>query len=91
MGILVPESVLPSGIAISNVYMSFTSETIYVRKNQTKYSISSWYRVYKDDTKQLDSNIRIPILCEVDDISQGVYEILYDKLKEHYPDSFDVI
>lgn len=62
MGILVPEATLPSGIKLSNVYMSFTGEVVFVSQvmnsmgppttMQDKYSknhqwqISSHYKVY---------------------------------------------
>jgi hypothetical protein len=62
MGILVPEATLPSGIKISNVYMSFSGEVVFVsqvmgttgppKTIQEKYNknhqwqISSHYKVY---------------------------------------------
>jgi hypothetical protein len=62
MGILVPEATLPSGIKLSNVYMSFTGEVVFVSQVmnatgppttiQSKYNknhqwqISSHYKVY---------------------------------------------
>lgn len=91
MGILVPEAVLPMGITVSNVYMSFSGEVIYTVPGIGKYNINTYYKVYKDETKQPDTNIRIPLTVEANDISAGVYVIIYDKLKEIYPDSFDII
>ena len=89
MGILVSECVLPSGIPVSNVYMSFDSEVIYVspRSVDGRYTITANYKVYKDDTKQPDTNIRIPFAIQVNDISVGVYTSLYENLKQIYPSS----
>lgn len=91
MGILVPEANLPMGITISNVYMSFSGEVIYTMPNQASniYTINTSYKVYKDDTKQPDTNIRIPLGIQVSDISVGVYTSLYENLKQIYPESVD--
>lgn len=90
MGILVPECVLPSGIPISNVYMSFNSEVVYIGKGPDgSYVVQSHYKVYKDETKQPDANIRIPLTVQVDDISVGVFTYLYENLKQLYPNSID--
>ena len=91
MGILVPEANLPMGITVSNVYMSFSGEVIYTMPNQSSniYTINTSYKVYKDDTKQPDTNIRIPLGIQVSDISVGVYTSLYENLKQIYPESVD--
>jgi len=91
MGILVPEANLPMGITISNVYMSFSGEVIYTMPNQSSniYTVNTHYKVYKDETKQPDTNIRIPLGIQVNDISVGVYTSLYENLKQIYPNSVD--
>ena len=94
MGILVPEANLPMGVTLSNVYMSFSGETIYVSprgKEFGEYRIHTWYRVYKDVSKDPDTNIRIPIMVTVPDISRGVYTLLYEQLKMSYPGSEDIL
>jgi hypothetical protein len=93
MGILLEQANLPSGISVSNVYMSFSGEVIYVVPNlgSNNYNINTHYKIFRDQSKQLDANIRIPIHVEVTDISVGVYHYLYEKLKSYYPDSIDVI
>jgi len=91
MGILVPEANLPMGITISNVYMSFSGEVIYTIPTSGQYRINTYYKVYKDDTKQPDTNIRIPLNVQVSDISQGVYTLLYNELKTIYTNSADVL
>jgi hypothetical protein len=91
MGILVADGVLPSGIPVSNVYMSFDSEVIYVspRGADGKYTIQTNYKVFKDDTKQPSSDIRVQLAIQVNDISVGVFQSLYENLKQIYPDSVD--
>jgi len=92
MGILVPEANLPMGITLSNVYMSFTGETIYTAPVVGQYAIKSFYNVYKDQSKYPDTNIRIPISCIVDSIKdRDSYSILYDQLKTMYPGSIDIL
>lgn len=90
MGILVSEANLPMGITLSNVYMSFSGEIIYTLPLNGQYNINTHYKVYKDDTKQPDTNIRIPIHALVDSIvGRDVYTILYEELKQNYPSSID--
>jgi hypothetical protein len=91
MGILVSDCVLPSGISVSNVYMSFDSEVVYVspRGSDGIYSINANYKVFKDNTKQPGTNIRVSLSAQVSDISVGVYTSLYKTLKQIYPDSVD--
>jgi hypothetical protein len=89
MGIIVPEANLPMGITVSNVYMSFSGEVIYTVPMNGQYRINTYYKVYKDELKQPDTNIRIPINVEVSDINQSVYSILYSELKTIYPNNID--
>ena len=92
MGIFVPEANLPMGITVSNVYMSFSREVIYTVPTSGQYRINTYYKVYKDETKNPDTNIRIPIVAQVSNIiARDVYTILYDELKTVYPGSTDVI
>jgi hypothetical protein len=89
MGIFVSEAYLPMGITLSNVYMSFSGEVIYTCPRNGQYNVNTHYKVYKDDTKQPDTNIRIPLNVQVSDISVGVYTTLYTALKELYPGAED--
>ena len=90
MGITVPDATLPSGVKVNNVYMSFANEIIYISPaTNSKNVINSYYRVYKDSTKTPQNDIRIPITVVADDISVGVYKILYDNLKQTYSGSTD--
>ena len=91
MGIFVPEAYLPMGVTVSNVYMSFSGEVIYTVPRSGQYNVNTYYKVYKDETKQPDTNIRIPISVNVISITgRDVYTILYDELKTLYPGSTDV-
>ena len=89
MGIFVPEANLPMGITVSNVYMSFSGEVIYTVPLNGQYRVNTYYKVYKDELKQPDTNIRIPINVQVSDINQGVYSILYSELKTIYSNNID--
>jgi hypothetical protein len=89
MGIFVPEANLPMGITVSNVYMSFSGEVIYTVPLNGQYRVNTYYKVYKDELKQPDTNIRIPINVQVSDINQSVYSILYSELKTIYSNNID--
>lgn len=91
MGILAYEANLPMDITLSNVYISFSKEVIYVVPSidSNIYNINTHYKVYKNESKQPDTNIRVPIFIHVDDITKGIYTLLYDELKQIYPNSVD--
>jgi hypothetical protein len=94
MGILVQEVILPMGVMLSNVYMSFSGEVVYItpRNEDGRYRVNTWYRVYKDETRQPDTNIRIPMSVTVNDIGERhVYDILYDELRALYPQSTNIL
>lgn len=92
MGLLVPEATLPMGITVSNVYISLSGEPINVQSivRGNEYIVYSNYKIYKDVTKQPDTNIRLGISVETSNINSGIYTILYDKIKTLYPGSTDV-
>ena len=92
MGILVPEATLPSGIQLSNVYVSFGNNMIQVTPRDSVsniHSVTGVYSVYTDLTKERGTNINIPFWAETSDISTGVYTILYEKLKTIYTEGTD--
>lgn len=94
MGILVPEAILPMGITLSNVYMSFSGETVYVnpRLPGNVYRINTSYRIYLDPSKEKGTNISIPMTVTVNDIGRDtIFGILYTELKTIYPGSEDVL
>lgn len=92
MGIIVPEILLPSSnIVASNVYISFSGETIHIFKNHltSDYDISSNYKVFSNPGKQPGTNIIEPIVVPYLNMEQGVYSTLYTALKVLYPNSED--
>jgi len=97
MGIFVPSATLPSGITVSNVYMSFTGEAVYTAQVQDKgpnqWRIQSNYKVFKDQisARRGNSNIRINFATSVDIFEKNPYDLLYTALKQEYPGSTDVI
>ena len=91
MGIFVPQATLPSGIQVSNVYMSFDTEVVYVSKGQgNTFKINSYYKVFSNSTKSLQSNTRIPLAITTSNIFTNAYQELYTNLKSTYPGSIDV-
>lgn len=92
MGILVSEALLPSSnIAVSNVYMSFSGESIETLKHPYtgEYVLSSKYRVFSNPTKQPGTNIIEPLMVPYSNLDQGVFTVMYTALKELYPGSED--
>jgi len=86
MGIIVPEATLPSGVVLSNVYMSFSGEPVYVSPTgPNQCQIYSYYKVWTDVTKSRGSDIRILLTVPNVDSSVPVYTALYDALKNVYP------
>ena len=93
MGIFVPEAVLPSGILISNVYMSFSGSLVYIEPKNVNdvYFVRAFCKVFKDQTKSLEPDITFQVITTATDINLGVYDYLYEKLKELFPGSVDMI
>jgi hypothetical protein len=93
MGIFVSDGVLPSGIPISNVYMSFSGSIVYIepKSPDNMYILRTTCRVFKDQTKTLNSDINFIISTSVSDVSTCVFKCLYEKLKTIFPNSEDVI
>jgi len=91
MGIFVPSATLPSGIRVSNVYMSFDFEVVYVNQGQNgTFKINSHYKVFSNSTKSLPTNTRIPISITTSNVFTNAYQELYTNLKSTYPGSVDV-
>lgn len=89
MGLLVNTAVLPDGIPVNNVYMSFRGENIHICSGGTnQWNINTHYRVFKDENKLNNtSDIRVPIQVIAKDITRPIYNMLYEQLKCIYPDS----
>ncbi len=103
MGIFVPSATLPSGITVSNVYMSFTNEVVHTgqisssinpltgKPDPNKYFVSSWCNVYADRKTAksgVQSAIRFNVNTKVPSLTSS-YEALYAYLKTMYSDSVD--
>jgi hypothetical protein len=87
MGILVQTAVLPtSNIQVSNVYMSFSGSSVSVFKDPmtSTYKVSSNYNIYSNPEKQPLTNISEFIITPYDDMTKGVYDVLYTELKRLY-------
>jgi hypothetical protein len=90
MGIFVPNATLPSGLQVNNVYMSFTNEAVFVFPRDNMYLVRSSYKVYNDQSKLNGTETVCQLLVPTDNINQNVYTILYNALKEQFPNSVDV-
>jgi len=93
MGIFVSDGVLPSGIPISNVYMSFSGSLVYVepRYSNDLYTVRAFCKVFRDqDSKSSQPDITFQVANQVSDISVGVYTTLYTALKDLYPGAEDL-
>ena len=94
MGILA-SGTLPSGVQLSNVYISFNDESIYVRPNDMNQTIeyTVCYKVFADPSKQGGSLCRVPMQVGVpiDEDTKRSYDVIYDHLKTLWPGSTDVI
>ena len=92
MGIIVTNGTLPSGIPISNVYMSFSEEPVYTVQQGENWRINSYYNVFSDPSKSGGSNIRVNLVTTTSNIAEGSpYYFLYDALKNVYPNNIDSI
>jgi hypothetical protein len=93
MGILVSDGILPSGIPISNVYMSFSGSVVYVEPkspDSNLYTVRAFCKVFKDqESKCSQPDITFAVINQMSDISVGVYQSLYENLKQNYPSSID--
>jgi hypothetical protein len=92
MGIFVSEGVLPSGIPISNVYMSFSGSMVYVEPKYPNdlYTVRSTCKVFRDqESKSSQPDITFQVVNQVNDINVGAFTCLYEKLKEMFPNNID--
>ena len=93
MGLIVERGVLPDGVEIFNVYLSFNLEHIFVSKELTgEYVINTYYRVIPLDMTYKNKygwnpEIRVPFQARTTNINQPLYDILYQNLKQVFPNS----
>lgn len=107
MGIFVPEATLPTGIKLSNVYMSFSGEVLFVSQlgpntaanpAQNRFNpaivwqVSSHYKVYPSKPKRgQDSNIKVPFSTTVEVFDRSPYDLMYKALMDYYPSAQSII
>jgi len=90
MGIFVPEATLPSGFTLTNVYMSFSGEPVYLSPmGPSQCQIYSYYKVWTDNSKSKPSDIRILLTIQGADSNVSAYTTLYNALKSMYPNAQD--
>lgn len=91
MGLLVP-SLLLSGISMSNVYISISRDTSYVRfsPSNDEVIVRGTYSVSKDRTIDAPSLIQIPYSFTSNN-HVGIGELIYLNLKSTYPEAVDIL
>lgn len=94
MGILATGT-LPSGVQLSNVYISFSDESIYIRPNEMNGTIeyTICYKVFADPSKQGGYISRVPFQVGVplEQDTKRAYDVIYEHLKTLWPDSTDFL
>lgn len=94
MGVLATGT-LPSGVQLSNVYISFNDESIYVKPNPVNQTIeyTVCYKVWADPSKQGEPLCRVPFQVSVpiqEDTSRA-FDVIYNHLKSIWDETADVI
>jgi hypothetical protein len=94
MGILATGA-LPSGVQLSNVYISFSDESIYVRPNDMNGTIeyTSCYRVFANPSREGGHICRVPfqVAIPVEQDTKRAYDVIYEHLKSLWPNSSDFL
>lgn len=95
MGLFVYSGTLPSGVQVSNVYMSFNNENIVVQSISPvdNFMISASCNVFSDPYRTKPSDIKVPIVVTIKQVDMKIhpYYFLYRELKKLYPNSVDWI
>lgn len=94
MGLLVHSGVLPNGIPIQNVYISFGQDCVRMAPMQRKkgwFCINTTYSVYSSPSKAKGTNMRFEIFVETQDPTKPIYDIVYDYIKSLYPNSENML
>jgi ABC-type phosphate/phosphonate transport system substrate-binding protein len=105
MGITVPTATIPSGIQLSNVYISLANEPVSITRinklfidpanpqSNANYQVNGYYSVYVDrKTSKIQSlsPIRIPIGVRTVEYPSNPHQIIYNQLKQSYSNVQDV-
>jgi hypothetical protein len=97
MGILVHSGFMQNGIHLSNVYVCLSDGVIQVVYKGTSglprdlYEVRGFYKVLRDPTKRTHVDIQEELCIKTENIERSVYEILYDGLKQLFPDSINML
>lgn len=99
MGLIVNDKYTASnGVEKTGVYISFNSETIYLRKDNdaNKYNVRANYRVYwdkqaKDSSKQFVELHSVSVSIPAEELNCNLFTCLYAELKKKYANSVDSI
>jgi len=91
MGIFVPEVITPSGFTLTNVYMSFFNQPMYlIPLGGNLCRVSATYKIWVNETKTPDSSMKFPLV--LDNVStDNLFPSLYNALKTQYPGATDII
>jgi hypothetical protein len=94
MGLLVHSGVLPNGIPIQNVYISFGQDCLRIAPIPRKsgwFCINTTYSIYSSPSKDKGTNMRFEIFVETQEPTKPIYDIVYNYLKSLYPDSENIL
>lgn len=93
MGLLVNSGILPGGVSVSNIYMTFSDFPVYIMpKGKGQYDIRGFYSVYPSETASRSTrDTSIELVATVTDVSGCLHTMLYAQLKSLYPDSTNML
>ena len=97
MGIILTDVYsLPSGINLSNAYISFYQEQLFIQPTigidtSTQYMVSSNYRIYRDQEARdlVLGVVEKSAIMNTSDTIADAYSQLYVALKQKFPNSID--
>jgi len=90
MGIFVPQVITPAGFTLSNVYMSFYRQPMYiVPLGSNLCRVNATYKIWVNESKRPDSSMKFPLF--INEVSaDNLFTTLYTSLKALYPGAQDV-
>ena len=97
MGLLVHSGTMQNGIQLSNVYICLSDGVIQVAYKgmaglpKDLYEVRGFYKVFRDPTKRTQIDIQEELCIKTENIERSVYEILYEGLKQLFPDSINML
>lgn len=101
MGLINPDvHTTSSGVTKTDTYISFNTETLYLRQNgvdesgNNLYMVNANYRIFWDHDSKINGKAFLDlqsvsaVITEAE-LSSNIYTVLYDKLKLQYPNATD--